>query len=67
VTRTILLALLLLAPIGPLLAVDAPAPAADAVPQLVENPLGALPRDTPEHETYAHGHYWLFLLWNALG
>jgi STE24 endopeptidase len=35
-----------------------------AAPVLVENPLGPLPRDTPEHEAYAHGHYWLFLLWN---
>ena len=75
-TRTILLALVLLAPIGPLLAADAPAgdPAASASepvppadtppPQLVENPLGPLPVDTPEHEAYAHGHYWLFLVWN---
>ncbi|HYV18081.1 MAG TPA: M48 family metallopeptidase [Verrucomicrobiae bacterium] len=38
-------------------------PPADA-PALVENPLGPLPVDTPEHEAYAHGHYWLFLAWN---
>jgi STE24 endopeptidase len=34
-------------------------------PALVENPLGPLPVDTPEHEAYAHGHYWLFLVWNV--
>jgi STE24 endopeptidase len=53
----VLLALALASAILPVLASE-PAPA------LVENPLGPLPRDTPEHEAYAHGHYWLFLLWN---
>jgi len=42
----------------------AAAAANDASPSLVENPLGPPPRDTPEHEAYAHGSYRLFLLWN---
>ena len=57
--------------IGFAAAADAPPPAAQtapappaAAPTLVENPLGPLPVDTPEHEAYAHGHYWLFLAWN---
>jgi len=41
----------------------APVPPA-GTPTLVEHPLGPLPVDTPEHEGYAHGHYWLFLAWN---
>ena len=61
---------------APAPAADAPAPMADApaaagpegsdTPQLVDQPLGPLPRDTPEHEAYAHGHYWLFVAWNLL-
>lgn len=58
------LALLQLAPIGAPLAADAPAPPTDGTPALVDHPLGPLPQDTPEHEAYAHGHYWLILVWN---
>ena len=77
-TRAFLLVLLLLAPAGavpgadtaspaaepPAAMADASPPSPDATPQLVEHALGPLPLDTPEHEAYAHGHYWLFLVWN---
>lgn len=63
VTRALLLLFLALAAIGAAVAGEPPAPAGGA-PALVEDPLGALPVDTPQHEAYAHGHYWLFLVWN---
>jgi STE24 endopeptidase len=57
------LAFLILVGVTPVLAAaDEPPPA--GAPALVEDPLGPPPVDTPEHEAYAHGSYWLFLAWN---
>jgi STE24 endopeptidase len=34
-------------------------------PRLVENALTTMPQDDPQHEAYAHGGYWLFLVHTA--